>query len=557
MKAAIYARYSTDLQRQASIADQYRICELRTQREGWSIVGRFKDEAMSGSRTDRPGYQSLMEAAERREFDVIVVEEVSRLWRDQEEQHGAVKRLEYHDVHLVGCNDGIDTRQGYGLLLGIRGAINEEARREIAKRTHRGLAGVALKGQNAGGRSYGYRHVAEYHPTKKDHLGRPVVAAVRRQIDPEQAKWVRWIFERHADGWTAFKIAHELNAKGVPAPGATWNRKQRKCNGWSRSAIYGDQKRGFGILLNPLYRGQIVWNRTRRLIHPGTKARKHMPRPESEWIVTEAPELRIVPDELWRRVQARLAETRNKSDAIREGIARSGRAPGYLFSGLMTCVCGGKYTIVGSQSYGCAVHKERGDHVCPNKMRVQRHALEARLLEGIKTDLFKPEYLERFKRATARMLAEARKERRPDEKAARAKLASVEQEIENIKAAIKAGIITPTTKGMLEEAEAERERLLEALDVDLRGLDKIGEFLPRAAERYRQLVENLGEVTLRDVARARAQIRQLVGGEIRLVPEGHALYAEMRGNYAGLLKLANAIMVVPRRGLEPPRGCPH
>ncbi|MCH6555853.1 MAG: recombinase family protein, partial [Chloroflexi bacterium] len=118
-----------------------------------------------------------------------------------------------------------------------------------------------------------------------------------------------------------------LNAKGVPAPGATWNRKQRKCNGWSRSAIYGDQKRGFGILLNPLYRGQIVWNRPRRLIHPGTKARKHMPRPESEWIVTEAPELRIVPDELWRRVQARLAETRNKSDAIREGIARSGRAP--------------------------------------------------------------------------------------------------------------------------------------------------------------------------------------------------------------------------------------
>ncbi len=66
MKAAIYARYSTDLQRQASIADQYRICELRAQREGWSIVGRFKDEAMSGAKADRPGYQALMEAAKRR-----------------------------------------------------------------------------------------------------------------------------------------------------------------------------------------------------------------------------------------------------------------------------------------------------------------------------------------------------------------------------------------------------------------------------------------------------------------------------------------------------------
>jgi DNA invertase Pin-like site-specific DNA recombinase len=139
MRVAIYARYSTDLQRQASIEDQYRTCLVRIERESWTVVAKYKDEAISGAKADRPGYQALLEAAKRREFDVIVCEEVSRLWRNQGEQWTACERLEYWGVHIVGCNDGIDTRQGYGLLLGVRGAINEEYRREIAKRTHRGL----------------------------------------------------------------------------------------------------------------------------------------------------------------------------------------------------------------------------------------------------------------------------------------------------------------------------------------------------------------------------------------------------------------------------------
>ena len=558
MKATIYARYSSDLQRQASIADQYRTCLARIEREGWTLAAKFKDEALSGARSDRPGYQALIEAAKRKEFDVIVVEEVSRLWRDQEEQHKAVKHLKYRGVHLVGCNDGIDTRQGYGLLLGIRGAINEEAREEIAKRTHRGLAGVALNGNSAGGRSFGYKHFAVEHPTKKDHLGRPIVVAVKRKVNTEEAKWVRWIFERYADGWTSFAIARELNAKGVTPPGAAWNHKRRKCKGWGRSAIYGDQTRGFGILLNPLYRGQIVWNRTRKVTDPDTGARRHVPRPESEWVVCDAPHLRIVPEELWQRVNARLVETRQtqRSQATRNGLKRLGRSPAYLLSGILKCdVCGGKYTIVGDQHYGCANHKEQG--ICPNKLRVRRDKLEAKVLEGIKEDLFKPEQIEKLKRAVAKCLAEARKERRPDAKANEEKLASIEQEIANMVDAIKRGAYCEELQAELDRAKAERERLVNALNV--RGLDKISDFLPRLVERYRKFVDKLDAKTM-DVARARTQIRKLVGGEIRIIPgEGKALYAEMRGDYGGLLKVSNAsaIMVVPRRGLEPPRGCPH
>lgn len=93
MKAAIYARYSSDLQRQASIEDQFRNCLSVIEHEGWELVGKYSDEAMSGANADRSGYQALLEAAKRKDFDVIVVDEVSRLWRDQEEQWRAVKTL--------------------------------------------------------------------------------------------------------------------------------------------------------------------------------------------------------------------------------------------------------------------------------------------------------------------------------------------------------------------------------------------------------------------------------------------------------------------------------
>lgn len=542
MKVALYARYSTDNQREASIEDQLRNCQRLVERERFEVVATFKDEAISGAKADRPGYLALLEAAKNRDFDLIVVEEVSRLWRDQEEQWRAVKRLEYWGVHIQGVNDGVNTRsEGYGLLLSIRGAMNEEARREIAKRTHRGLTGQALKGFNAGGRSYGYRHVPIEDPTRRDHLGRPVVLAVKRELDPEQSKWVKQIFEWYADGHSPRWIANELNCLGVPSPGSAWNRKKRECKGWAASAIYGDRKRGFGILLNPLYAGRYIWNRTRRQVDPDTKARKHASRPEQDWVVQDAPELRIVSEELWNRVQGRMNEQGEKSQAIRTALhdmARTGRGPKYLFSGLLKCgVCGGNYIVINERSYGCGTRKDRGEHVCSNNLRVPRQLVEKRLLEGIKRDLFSPERIELFKRATQRLLSERRRAK-VDTGAVRERLAKLDEQITRMVQAIKDGAYSGVLKSELDKAEAERDRLTASLNANTKGLDKVAEFLPRAIERYQSYVENLESVTLRDVAKARAQIRTLLGDEIRLVPNGGYLEAEISGDYQGLAKLA-------------------
>jgi hypothetical protein len=121
----------------------------------------------------------------------------------------------------------------------------------------------------------------------------------------------------------------------------------------------------------------------------------------------------------------------------------------------------------------------------------------------------------------------------------RARLAEVEKEIANIMAAIRAGIITPTTKAALEEAEAERAKLKAEAGAPAFMVNSAIR-LANARELYRELVDDLAD-TLRDhVSAARMQISALVGSEIKLHPiEGGYLEAELAGDYGGLLALIN------------------
>ena len=77
-RAAIYARYSSDLQSAASADDQIAICKERIAREGWTLAGIFVDEGISGASVLRPGYQNLLQAARSGGCDVVVAEDQLR-----------------------------------------------------------------------------------------------------------------------------------------------------------------------------------------------------------------------------------------------------------------------------------------------------------------------------------------------------------------------------------------------------------------------------------------------------------------------------------------------
>ena len=145
MRVALYARFSSENQREASITDQYRVCEQYVARQpGWEITHRYKDEAISGSQdaNGREGYREMLADAKDKKFDVLVVHDLSRLSRDSVETEQARRRLVHWGVRLVSIGDGVDSNnEGHELMSGFKGLMNQQFLKDLAKHVRRGMVG--------------------------------------------------------------------------------------------------------------------------------------------------------------------------------------------------------------------------------------------------------------------------------------------------------------------------------------------------------------------------------------------------------------------------------
>jgi site-specific DNA recombinase len=121
MRAATYARYSTDLQRDASIGDQIRSCKSLIQGERWTLVATYTDAAAAGASQLRPGYQKLLDDARNIQFDVVIAEALDRLSRDQEHVAALFKQLSFAGVKLITIAEGEITE----LHVGLKGTMNQ------------------------------------------------------------------------------------------------------------------------------------------------------------------------------------------------------------------------------------------------------------------------------------------------------------------------------------------------------------------------------------------------------------------------------------------------
>ena len=167
------------------------------------------------------------------------------------------------------------------------------------------------------------------------------------------------------------QIAKNLNREGIAGPFG---------GAWSPSTIYGNAKRGTGILNNELYIGRLVWNRLRYVKNPDTGKRVSRLNPTSEWMSKEVPELRIVSDELWTAAKSRQEHDPARDRRQRAPSARAKR-PQYLFSGLTKCgVCGAGFIMTGKHRLGCFGARDQGR--CDNHLTIRRDEVEARVLTG-------------------------------------------------------------------------------------------------------------------------------------------------------------------------------
>ena len=517
LRCALYARYSTEKQSEASVDDQFRVCERLAEREGFEVVARFSDAAISGGTANRPGYQSLLEGARRREFTVIVAEDSSRLWRELSEQWRALKELADLRVHVVG--HGLDTRREESkMLLAVTGAAAEAYRDEISRRTRRGLEGKAGNG-GAGGRAYGYI------PAAMSGTG-------QIEINPAEAAVVVRIFEMYADGHSPRTIAGCLNAEGVPSPGASWNRQSAGPNAkrrakWVASAIHGDVRRNSGMLNNERYRGRIVWGRMRweRGAADSSKRVATMVEDRSQWVTHEEPRLRIVPEALWRRVKAAQADRTLSRTKVR--AASTGRPAAALLSGLLTCdECGSRFVAVDARCYGCSSHKNGGMAACTNAVRIKREKAEAVLLAEIEAEILSDEAIELAQRTAQDELRRQQKSSSKTQAPAHsAKLRSLDTQAQELRALMTAGTLSPHIgQAGLDALERERAELLAK---DGRRGQRVGadvvRLIPQTAALYREAVRNLSDVTEgAERLQARALISEMLGGEVKVRPGGDA-----------------------------------
>src|SRR3954452_15212345 len=199
MRCALYARYSSDQQREASIEDQLRICRVRAEREGWTVVEVFADAAISGATTLRPGFQALLAAMRAGQLDVVLAESLDRFSRDQEHIAGFYKQATFAGVRVVTLAEGEVSE----LHVGLKGTMGALYLKDLADRTRRGLEGRVEVGKSGGGNSYGYDVVRSLGPD-----GRPLTG--ERRINAQETAIVRRIFEDYAAGFSPRAIAKRL-----------------------------------------------------------------------------------------------------------------------------------------------------------------------------------------------------------------------------------------------------------------------------------------------------------------------------------------------------------
>ena len=172
-RAVIYARYSSENQRDASIDDQIRNCTAFIERQGWQLVSNLHRSGDQRRFIPSPGLSAGSARGAAAAFDVVVAEALDRVSRDQADTATFYKHLSFHGIQLVTLAEGrIDE-----LHVGLKGTMNALYLKDLAMKTRRGLEGRVRDGRSGG------RHLlmATRWCAQLGSDGRPVCRQARRQ----------------------------------------------------------------------------------------------------------------------------------------------------------------------------------------------------------------------------------------------------------------------------------------------------------------------------------------------------------------------------------------
>ena len=400
MKGVIYARYSSDNQREESIEGQIRENTAYAEKNGITIVGHYIDRALSAKTDNRPEFQRMIRDSAKKNFDVVIVWKLDRFSRNRYDSAKYKAMLKKNNVRVVSATESISEGAEGIILESVLEGMAEYYSADLAEKVKRGMTENALKCRfNGSAIPFGYSVDEEKH----------------YQLNPVTAPVVLEIFRKYADGMSIKDITDELNARGLKtAKGADFNKNSMR-----------------HMFKNRIYIGEYKYSDI--VIPDGIPA--------------------IVPLELFDRVNERMQKNKHAS-------AKNKATEPYILTTKLFCGdC--KTMFVGDSAkkkdgayyryYKCAASKR---HECKMKA-VRKEWIEDFVIENLVRFIFDDEAVSRIADDVIALL----NKENVVIPALKSQLGEVRKAIDNILKAIEMGIITRSTKERLEELEAEEERL--------------------------------------------------------------------------------------------------
>ena len=398
MTAVIYARYSSDNQREESIEGQLRECKAFAEKNDIQIVGTYIDRAFSARTDNRPDFQKMIKDSASKKFELIIVWKLDRFARDRYDSAHYKAALRKNGVKVISATEKISEGSEGILMEAVLEGMAEYYSAELSEKVVRGLTENAYKCKfNGGTLPLGYTIDSEQH----------------FQIDPLVAPAVLEAFKRYAEGTSMTEIAQEMNAKGL------------------RSAFGG--KIGVDMvtrmLKNRRYIGEFKY---RDIVHP-----RGIPP--------------IIPDELFERVQRRMASNK-------KAPAKHKAEDEYLLTTKLRCgkcecfmvgESGTSKTSTVYRYYKCVGVKK---HSGCDKKTVKKDWIEDFVVKQIEKVLFDDILLEKI----ADTIMEIQGKENTVLPMLRKQYADIQRGIDNLLNAIQQGIVTPSTKQRLEDLEKQK-----------------------------------------------------------------------------------------------------
>lgn len=503
MKAAIYARYSSENQSEKSIDDQIRVCKNYCKEHEITVIDEhiYVDEAISGALINRPGLQALEKAAENKEFEAVVVDDLSRLSRSNHQMLTLVLKFNYYQVKLISVSDGIITDDENSKLgIQMRGLINELYLDDLRKKTLRGLEGQKLRGFSAGEKVYGY-YTKPVGEVKLNRKGQAKYEGMVHKMNPDEAEIVKKIFKEFAEGKSIHKIAVQLNEEKVPT-------KKSWSGGWNISTVSR-------ILRNEKYIGKWNWRKSKVVRDPMTGKNKKFARPEKDMIPIYREDLIIIDKELWEKAEKRRQELKGtwpvskKKQAFYQQKSYVHTSPNHLFSGLMKCnSCGGAIVLVsgkGGGYYGCYNSRRK---TCNNSLFASRKRIEENIINELKDKILTADNLEYVYKNVEKLAAQGLNEVPELVKKKKAQYEKIQQEIQNYLNFIRVGNLSRAVSEALADAERRNEELKQ--EVESLEFQKENSFKAPPKEWINHRLENLRETLNKNTVSSSQTLKELL-----------------------------------------------